>query len=69
MHSWRSSIKWNCNICGTPQGVSHFFRAVTDRPLCCGFQHIFNENAVARCGVIHKDMGHSTDEFPILDDG
>ena len=32
-------------------------------------QHIFNENAVARGGVVHKDMGHGTHQFAILNDG
>ena len=27
------------------------------RPLGCSVQHVFNENAVAGCGVIDEDMG------------
>ena len=39
------------------------------RPLGCSVQHIFYEDAVTRCGVIHKDVGHGADEFALLDDG
>ena len=29
-------------------------------------QHIFNENTVASCRIIHQHMGHSSDELAIL---
>ena len=32
-------------------------------------QHIFNKDAVAGCGVVHKHMGHCADQFTVLDDG
>ena len=44
-------------------------RAVGNRPLGRGIQHIFNKNAVAGGGVVDEDMGHSADEFPVLNDG
>ena len=32
-------------------------------------QHIFNENAVARVGVIDEHVGHRTYDFSILENG
>ena len=37
--------------------------------LPCCVQHIFDENAVAGGGVVHKDMSHRADELALLDDG
>ena len=37
--------------------------------LCCGVQHVFNENAVAGGGVIDEDMGNCAHQFAVLDDG
>ena len=34
--------------------------------LCCCIQHIFNENAIAGGGVIHKDMSNGTNQFSVL---
>ena len=38
-------------------------------PLCRRIQHVFNENAVSRCGVIDQYVGNRADEFAVLDDG
>ena len=38
------------------------------RPLRRRVQHIFNEDAVTRGGVVDEDMGHGTDEFAVLND-
>ena len=42
------------------------------RCLCHGHarcaKHIFDENAVARCGIVDENMRHSTDELTVLDD-
>ena len=32
-------------------------------------KHIFNKDAVARCGVIDQNMGDGTDKLAVLDDG
>ena len=32
-------------------------------------EHIFNKNAVARSGIIYKDVSYSPDELAVLDDG
>ena len=37
--------------------------------LCCGIQHIFDEDAVTRRRIIHQHMGHGADELAVLDDG
>ena len=43
--------------------------AICDRPLGCRVEHVFNKDAVARCGVIDEDMGNSAHQFAILDNG
>ena len=35
----------------------------------CFVEHIFNENSVARGGVVYEDVGDSAYEFAVLDDG
>ena len=42
-------------------------RAVIDRPLCRGIQHIFDKNAIAGGGIVYKDVGHGADELATLD--
>ena len=44
--------------------------------LCCGLvgfcelgEHIFNEDAIADCGVIDHDVGDGSDELAVLNDG
>ena len=32
-------------------------------------QHIFNEDTVTHCGIVDQNVGHSADEFAVLDDG
>ena len=32
-------------------------------------QHIFDENSVTPGWVVHKDMGHGTDQLTVLDNG
>ena len=32
-----------------------------------GFEHIFDEDAITRCGVVHEDMGDGADELAVLD--
>jgi len=34
--------------------------------LCCGIQHIFDEDAVTRRRIIHQHMGHGADQFSVL---
>ena len=34
----------------------------------CSVQHVFNEDAISRCGVVNKNMGHCSHQFAILDD-
>ena len=46
-----------------------FVGAICDRPLGRGIQHIFDEDAVAGCGVVHKNMGDGADELAVLDNG
>ena len=41
----------------------------TREALCCGVQHIFDEDAVAGGRIVHKDMGNSADKLSVLDDG
>ena len=33
----------------------------------CRIQHIFDKNAIAHGGIVDKDMGHGTDQLPVLD--
>ena len=33
-----------------------------------GVQHIFNEDAVTRCGVIYKHVGDGADQLAVLND-
>ena len=33
------------------------------RPLCCCIQHVFNEDAVAGCWIVHQYMRHRADQF------
>ena len=35
--------------------------------LSCRFQHIFNENSIPGIGVVDEHMGHSADQFAVLD--
>ena len=37
--------------------------------LCSRIQHVFDEDAIFRCGVVDQNMGDGADEFVILDDG
>ena len=34
----------------------------------CRIKHIFNENSVARGGIVDEHVGHRVDEFTVLDD-
>ena len=34
-----------------------------------GVQHIFDEDAVAACGVVYKHVGDRADELAVLNDG
>ena len=34
-----------------------------------GVQHVFDEDAIARRGVVDQHMGHGADEVTVLDDG
>ena len=36
--------------------------------LCCCVQHIFDENAVTRGGVVDQHVGDGADEVTVLDD-
>jgi len=36
--------------------------------LSCRIQHVFNKNAIARCGIIYQNMGHGADELAVLND-
>jgi len=38
----------------------------TREALCCRVQHIFNKDTIASRWVIHKDMGHRTHQFSVL---
>ena len=46
---------------GAEKSLSYF--------LPCCVQHIFDEDAVAGGGVVHKDVGNSADKLSVLDDG
>ena len=35
----------------------------------CSIEHIFNEDAVARGGIVYKDVGDGADQLTILNDG
>ncbi len=39
------------------------------RSLCGSIQHIFDKDAIAGCWIVNKDMGYSTYQFAVLDDG
>ena len=41
----------------------------TSEALCCGIQHIFDEDAVAGCWIVDQDVGYGADETAVLDDG
>ena len=32
----------------------------------CRIQHVFDKDAVSRCGIIYQHMGHSADQFSVL---
>ena len=32
-------------------------------------RHILNKYPISPCAVLHQDMGHGTDKFPVLDNG
>ena len=49
--------------------IGNIKRAAICRPLCHRIQHIFNKDAVAHGGIVHQHVGHSTDEFAVLDNG
>ena len=36
--------------------------------LACRVQHIFDKDSVPPCGVVHKNVGYRTDQFPVLND-
>lgn len=38
-------------------------------PSGCSVQHIFDEYAITRGGVVDQDMGYCPDELAVLDDG
>ena len=37
--------------------------------LCRRVQHIFDEDAITRCGVIYQNVGHGADELAVLENG
>ena len=39
------------------------------RPLGSCIQHVFDEDAVASCGIIHKNMGNGSNKLAVLDNG
>ena len=39
------------------------------RPLCCGVEHVFNEDAVAGSWVVDENVCDCTNQLAILDDG
>ena len=41
---------------------------VLSRQVAHLIQHIFNEDPVARGGVVHKDMSHSAHQLAVLND-
>ena len=45
------------------------FQSVEKSGLGCRFQHIFDEDAISRCGIVDEDMGHGTHQLAVLDDG
>ena len=47
---------------GAPPNDGMFF-------LCRCVQHVFDENAIAGGGVVHKNMGDRANELAVLDDG
>ena len=62
LHFLEFSQKSSCSFCGLRFGtvLSGVF---------CLFEHRLGENPVASGGVIDQNMGHSTHEAPILEDG
>ena len=34
--------------------------------LRCRVEHVFDEDAVSRCGVVHENMGHRAHQFAVL---
>ena len=45
------------------------FKMFLSFPLSSRVQHVFDEDAIPRCGVIDEDMGHGPYQFPILNNG
>ena len=56
-------IKWECYTVTSP-----FWAAVSPSPRYL-LQHIFDEDAVPRGGVVDEDMGDGSDQLAILHDG
>lgn len=50
----------------TGRGESHINQRDSRRRLCRRLQHIFDENPVASCGIVHKDMGYRSYQLAVL---
>ena len=62
LHFLEFSRKSSCSFCGLRFGT-------VLNGVFCLFEHRLGENPVASGGVIDQNMGHSTHEAPILEDG
>ena len=62
LHFLEFSQKSSCSFCGLRFGT-------VLNGVFCLFEHRLGENPVASGGVIDQNMGHSTHEAPILEDG
>ena len=62
LHFLEFSQKFSCSFCGLRFGT-------VLNGVFCLFEHRLGENPVATSGVIDQNMGHSTHEAPILEDG
>ena len=57
------SVHYNPSVC--PSAATSL---CTREALGCSVQHIFNKDAVARGGIVDKDVGDRPDELAVLDD-
>ena len=62
----------NRSYVGADSISARFFRNRGLRCLChrhlCGIQHIFDENAVPRGGIIDENVRHRTHDLAVLND-
>ena len=72
---WQKSVifDWGIAVCRyitiPPSRLRRATSLCTREALGRGVEHIFDEDAVARCGIVYKNMGDCADQFAVLNDG